>query len=268
MKKNILTYLGGMVVLCSLLSSCVSTPSPSSNTTPNSTRPQIVTPNHSLTKDKEEKYTELTKTDHFDTITIKEELDYLTTDISYPSFDEYIGLDKYVENLVQSGWNEFKEKSELSWKEIAELNSYSLPPYEYYVKFSVFDNKNIISIYLEIYSFNGGAHGQTNIKTVNYDKNTEKFLTITEATNLSYEELAECSRKYLYKTLIEDEKFEIDGETVLLLDEMREEGTYPIAGNYEAFTINDDILSIYFEPAKVAPHYYGIQTVEIKLQNK
>ena len=266
MKKNILTYFGSIVVASLFLFSCVSTSSPSSDDV--ATSITSTKPTHSFTNDTEERYTELIKNQNYKTITIKEELDYLTTDISYPSFDEYKGLDKYVENLVQSGWNDFKEKSETSWNEIAELNSYSLPPYEYCVDFTVYDNKDIISIILEIYSFNGGAHGQTNIKTVNYDKNTEKFLTITEATKLSYDEIADSCRKYLYKTLIEDEKFEIDGETVLLLDEMREEGTSPIAGNYEAFTINGDVLSIYFEPAKVAPHYYGIQTVEIKLQIK
>ena len=70
----------------------------------------------------------------------------------------------------------------------------------------------------------------------------------------------------MYKTLIEDEKFEIDGATVLLLDEMRDEGTAPIAGNYEAYTINNDKVTIYFAPSRVAPHNYGIQTVELNIK--
>lgn len=214
----------------------------------------------------EKKIAPLASTHHYELVEINEEKDFLITNISYPSFPALPALDKHIKNLVESGWNDFKKEAEKQWKKTAELNSNTLPPFEYFVKFNVLGNKDIVSIYLEIYSFNGGAHGETHIKTINYDIKNDKYLSVTEATNYSYDELSEECNKILYEELIEKEKFEIDGETVNLLDEMRREGTKPIAGNYEAFTIDNENLTIYFEDSKVAPHYYGIQTVSLKMK--
>ena len=45
---------------------------------------------------------------------------------------------------------------------------------------------------------------------------------------------------------------------------MINEGTFPQAGNFETFTIEKNIVTIYFEPYSVAPYSYGIQKVKIK----
>ena len=49
---------------------------------------------------------------------------------------------------------------------------------------------------------------------------------------------------------------------------MINEGTFPHAGNFEIFTIEKNVVTVYFEPYSVAPYSYGIQKATIKLNNR
>lgn len=195
---------------------------------------------------------------------ITEEEEYLSTDIAYPEFYLYPDLNKLIKNIILADWNSFKSYSEKSWNSINNLNSSSYyPPFNYNVEYKVTYSSDIISIYLSTYNFSGGAHGNTSIKTINYDKKSKKNLSITEATDYTYDELSDISRKKLYEKLISENKKDLDQQTVEILDEMRNEGTTPFASNFEKFTLNGNKLIIYFEPYTVAPYYYGVQEIEI-----
>ena len=199
-------------------------------------------------------------------IGIDENLDYLISNIEYPEFKDLPGLNKYIKNFIVTGWSDFKEFAKNDWNDITSLNSNTLPPYEYYVKTSIYNSKDIKSIYFNIYSYKGGAHGETVIKTINYDTQNEKYLIITEASGFTYEELSDICRKELHNKLISDNKFEIEQQEALILSEMIDEGTLPIASNFEAFTINKKEITVYFSQGKVAPNYYGEQSVSIPLK--
>ena len=243
MKKNLGKFLlSGFVLLPFIFASCTSTKTESAA--------EIVRNNE--------------KSGKCDYIKIEENSDFLHTDISYPLFDNEPELSRIIKNTVESGWKSFKTIAEKDWNEIASLNS-SPAPFEYIVRSAVTYSGNIISVYIETYRYAGGAHGETFIKTFNYDTKTGKDLSITEATNYSYEELSDISRTQLYKKLISENKFEITGEEVNILTEMMDEGTLPMAGNFQNFTLDGNKLYIYFEQYKVAPYSYGIQVVELEI---
>lgn len=204
------------------------------------------------------------KSGNCDFVEISKDTNYLHTDIIYPLFDKETELSRMIKNTVESDWKSFSKMAEKNWTEIASLNS-ELPPFEYIVKSAVSESGNIISVFLNTYRFAGGAHGETFVKTFNYDKSSKKFLDITEASDYTYEELSNLSRTYLYNKLISKNKFEITGEEVNILTEMIDEGTLPMAGNFQNYTVNNNKLYIYFEQYKVAPYSYGIQVVELNL---
>ena len=47
---------------------------------------------------------------------------------------------------------------------------------------------------------------------------------------------------------------------------MINEGTFPQAGNFEIFTTEKNNVTVYFEPYSVAPYSYGIQKVNIRIE--
>lgn len=199
---------------------------------------------------------------------LNEETEYLTLKVSYPNFRDYPDFSNKIRNNIENDINKFKPEAEKQWNKINSLNTATasaLPPYEYLLKSAVSTSENIISVYTETYKYAGGAHGETSIKTYNYDKTLGKEVNITEATGYSYKQLSDICRKQLYEKLISENKDEMDQGTVELLDEMIEEGTKALAGNFKNFSMCDNSVKIFFEQYKVAPYSYGSQTVDIEL---
>lgn len=203
----------------------------------------------------------------YKTIEISENNDYLKTNIKYPEFENLPELNKRVANTVNSNWKSFKSYSQTEWNDIVALNNRGgskLPPFEYVVTFDVSGNKNTISVLLNTYIFNGGAHGNTTLTSFNYDLETKKFINILKASDMSYNEISEVTRNKLYKSLIEDDKTGMPSAEKDSIREMINTGAFPQAGNFEIFTVDGNKLYVYFEPYTVAPYSYGIQKVQIK----
>ncbi len=208
-----------------------------------------------------------TKTSH-KFIEIKEQYNYLTTKISYPEFSDCEILNKRIKNTVISNYNNFKNFAENSWNEINEYNKKesqsSLPPYEFILQSQVLKSNNIISVLLTNYVYSGGAHGNTMLQTFNYDVEKQKFLAITDVLPLSYDSIAKICRTKLTDILIKNNKYITTPTDENEMYAMLNEGTFPQAGNFEIFTVNNNVVTVYFEPYSVAPYSYGIQKVEIK----
>lgn len=203
----------------------------------------------------------------YNTIEISENLDYLHTDIKYPEFSDLTELNKRIANTVVSNWKNFKTYSKSEWNEIAALNNRGngkLAPFEYVVTYEVSGNSNIVSVLLNTYVFNGGAHGNTSLISLNYDISTGKYINIQQATELTYNEISEICRKQLYKELIEDNKSGMPPAEKDSMREMINTGAFPQAGNFEIFTVDGINVYALFEPYSVAPYAYGIQKVQIK----
>ena len=238
--KNKLLYLFSILFLCSFFISCASL---------------------SGNKDKGKiSYS-------YKTIEISEKQEYLKTEIKYPEFENLPELNKRIANTVNSNYKNFKSYSKNEWDEIVALNnrgSSKLAPFEYIVSFEVTGNRNIVSVLLNTYIFSGGAHGNTNLATFNYDTQTGKFIDIIQASSMTYNEISSVCRNYLYKTLIDDDESGMPPSEKDSMREMINTGAFPQAGNFELFTVDGNKLYVYFEPYSVAPYSYGIQKIQVK----
>lgn len=208
---------------------------------------------------------------NYKTVSFKEDLDYLKTDISYPDFENYPELSKKIKNTIFSNWESFKNYSRSDWQQLAEINSKnsssSLPPYEYIVKTQVdTSSQKYISVLINSYVYSGGAHGNTSLISYNYNFQNRKYDNIINVTGMDINTISGLCRKDLYKKLIsnnDDIKSPSQEDDFM---EMINMGAFPQAGNFEIFTVGKKIVRIYFEPYSVAPYAYGIQTVDLKIE--
>ncbi|MCR5188590.1 MAG: DUF3298 and DUF4163 domain-containing protein [Treponema sp.] len=207
----------------------------------------------------------------FKTLSFKEDLDYLITDISYPEFDNYPELSKKIKNTIFSNWESFKSYSKNDWQQLNDINAResksSLPAYEYIVKTQVDTSSyKYISILINTYVYNGGAHGNTSLISYNFNCESSKYDNILTVTGLDYNKISEISRKQLYEKIITNNENITSPSQEDDLKEMINMGAFPQAGNYEIFTVGKKLIKIYFEPYSVAPYAYGIQTVDLKIE--
>lgn len=203
----------------------------------------------------------------YKTIEVSEKFDYLETAIKYPEFSDLPELNKRIENTVLSNWKNFKTYAKEDWNEIATLNNRGngkLAPFEYIVNFEVTGSGNIISVLLNTYIFDGGAHGNTSLISLNYDLNTRKYIDIRQASLMEYNQISSICRDTLYKKLIDNEKSGMSPTEKDALKQMINTGAFPQAGNFEIFTVDGSKIFVLFEPYSVAPYAYGIQKVQIK----
>lgn len=203
----------------------------------------------------------------YQTISINEKLDYLETNIKYPQFENAPELNKRIENSILNNWKNFKSYSKKEWDDIVALNmrgNSKLPPFEYIVTFEVTGSKKLASILLNSYVFSGGAHGNTNLISLNYDFNEKKYIDIQQASGMNYNEISSICRNELYKKLIDNNKTGLPPSEKDSMREMINTGAFPQAGNFEIFTIDGNKVYVLFEPYSVAPYSYGIQKIQIK----
>ncbi len=203
----------------------------------------------------------------YKTINVTEKLDYLESDIKYPEFDGFPELNKRISNSILNNWKSFKSYSKTEWNDIIALNnrgSAKLPSFEYLVTYEVSNSNDIISVLINTYIFNGGAHGNTNLAAYNYQVSSSKFINIQQASGMTYNEISSICRNHLYKKLIDEAKSKMPPSEEDSLREMINTGAFPQAGNFEIFMIDDEKVYVYFEPYSVAPYSYGIQKIRVK----
>ena len=203
----------------------------------------------------------------YQTVSVEENLNYLETKIKYPQFDNLPELNKRIENTILNNWKSFKSYSKKEWNDIVTLNvrgDAKLPPFEYLVTYEVSGTREIVSVLINTYIFSGGAHGTTNLTSLNYNTSTKKYIDIITATDMNYKDISSVCRNHLYKKLIDDNKSAVTPAEKDAMREMINTGAFPQAGNYEIFTIDGAKVYVYFEPYSVAPYSYGIQKIQVK----
>ena len=113
--------------------------------------------------------------------------------------------------------------------------------YFLYIDYKDYEYKEYISIVLYISYFTGGAHPNYEIKTINYNKNTNKFIDIDDLINRDKDilnKLSIYSREYFSNNDMFNDKVVFD----MMID-----GTKSIKDNYKYFNITSDGLIIYFK---------------------
>lgn len=129
--------------------------------------------------------------------------------------------------------------------------------YFLYIDYKDYEYKEYISIVLYISYFTGGAHPNYEIKTINYNKSTNKFIDINALINMDKDilnKLSIYSREYFSNNDMFNDKVVFD----MMID-----GTKSIKDNYKYFNITSDGLIIYFNRYQIAPYYYGDYSITI-----
>ena len=129
--------------------------------------------------------------------------------------------------------------------------------YFLYIDYKDYEYKEYISIVLYISYFAGGAHPNYEIKTINYNKSTNKFIDINALINMDKDilnKLSIYSREYFSNNDMFNDKVVFD----MMID-----GTKSIKDNYKYFNITSDGLIIYFNRYQIAPYDYGDYSITI-----
>jgi hypothetical protein len=118
--------------------------------------------------------------------------------------------------------------------------------------FDTKDSGKIKTYLIKVASFTGGAHGNLEILSFNYDKNLEKRLSLNDVFRrpapVYLQKLGEIGKEFL------EEKYS---------DVAFYEGLAPQPYNWATWYVSDDSLVFVFQPYQVVPWAYG--TPELKI---
>jgi len=174
----------------------------------------------------------------YSSIKFSEFNDFISSNIVYPQFKKksYSKLDKKIQDFTDSDYKAFKSVAK------KEYNGFK---FSYYLTSEVFSTNTTISVLCNILTYTGGAHGNTAIKTFNFDVEKNEFMTITKATGKSLKEIAQIVKKDLLKR-------ECDVSSIFESEKC-----------FENFTVSDKNVTIYFEPYEVASYAMGVVEVNV-----
>ena len=196
--------------------------------------------------------------------TVSEKTDVFEAKIAYPQFAGFDDLNSLIKSRTLGAYNDFKSSAQKTRRELESAKNASaekIPPFEYAVTCdSIIVSDKYISMLFTAYRYEGGAHGETLLDSITYDKALKKEVSITEASGLSVKDIATQCKDYFMKHL----NYGGNGaEAKKARTDWIAEGTIPEAGNYQTFTYDGKKLTVYFEPYTVAPYSEGVQKVTI-----
>lgn len=191
-----------------------------------------------------------------------------TISVSYPLLNSAIvGGAKFSETLHQAILKEVEafRKDILINADLAENPAPGMRNYLDVTATIVQANPKLIVAQISVNNyFTGAAHPNGYVKTINFDLNKGKDLSLDELfnTNAKYlDRLSELVRPQLVASL--NEKIAAEGLGVEEDDEWLTEGTEPTTSNYQKFLLTTNGFQILFDPYQVAPYAVGPQTVVI-----
>jgi hypothetical protein len=182
------------------------------------------------------------------TARVQEETDTYRIDAKYPQFG-IPTIDERVEEFVQGAITQFKSDVALG----------PPPPdsvVQQYDFTSLFDTvhvgSDVVSARLVISTYMGGAHPNSFISGLNFERSTGKMLTLNDALSmigLLLEQVAEKAKEELEVKL---------GESIIA-----PEGADATPENYSSFVVGAEDVTFIFQPYQVAPYAAGPQEVSI-----
>ncbi|HOB89900.1 MAG TPA: DUF3298 and DUF4163 domain-containing protein [Candidatus Colwellbacteria bacterium] len=204
---------------------------------------------------------------------VSENNDFFRIRAEYPQFPGASrDFNNKIKDLIAGKISEFKNNSNEYWKARREtaLPGETVPtapevPFEFIAqwKHDRLDDR-YISVVLNIYYFSGGAHGNEEIYTFNYDLKNRREIGIMDFVG-SEENLQEISNlaKAQLSASLESMGWRSTSDTWSMLDE----GAAPTAENYKDFTFNRDVLTVYFQKYQVAAGAAGSQQTSFYKDN-
>jgi hypothetical protein len=178
-------------------------------------------------------------------------------DIVYPSIAGLDGFNQKVKDIIDNEVSTFKKNSLDNDNAVKETDpqSYAQYPREYdlkidYIKGQI--DETTVSIMLNIYNFEGGAHGANYFVPVNYDVKNNKEILLKDLFVGQSNYLAKISA-YAVKDLtkqITDKLGSTQGTWI-------QDGAGPKEDNFSVFLMNKNNLVFYFSQYQVAPYVAG-----------
>ncbi|MDQ3011120.1 MAG: DUF3298 and DUF4163 domain-containing protein [Acidobacteriota bacterium] len=163
-------------------------------------------------------------------------------------------FNKTISEMIAKQIKGFKNDNKEFFKEAAESTDADRPGNSLDISYTVeHADKNLISLNFGIYNYTGGAHGNTNSVTINYDLNRGVILKLADLfqPNSNYlKVISGYCAKEIKKSDMTDAEW-IRG------------GASPKAGNYRSWNITPEGLQITFDAYQVAAYAAGPQEVVV-----
>lgn len=184
-------------------------------------------------------------------------------DITYPQISGQDNFNKKVKDIIDQKIAEFKSNSLENDAAVKKADpvSYAKYPREYdlninYKKGQI--DENVASVVLEMYAFEGGAHGGTVFTPINWDVKNQKEIKLADLFPNDPNYLKTVS-DFCIKDLGNQisTRMEDNGQFVKENQQWINDGAGPKADNYSTFLINKDSIVFYFAEYQVAPYAAG-----------
>ncbi len=184
--------------------------------------------------------------------------DYVYYEALYPVFagTEFKNLNKEIKSYVKARIKKFEEDAENAYEEMKNYPELLLGKQsDFHLETeSVTYSGKIVSVLISLWYYEqGAAHGNFLYKSFNYDYSTGEFVTITDASEMSLEEISLECKNQLYKEKNADKA-------------MIDFGTVPEMENFSTFTVDGNKITIYFDPYAVGPWATGTHEVHLNIK--
>ncbi|MCK9578400.1 DUF3298 and DUF4163 domain-containing protein [bacterium] len=195
--------------------------------------------------------------------TISQSDEIFNINAQYPQFSLVNpSFNKKISDLINTRLSEFKKSSQENLKAMKETITVGepMPDWKFYFKADwepAQINKDYISVVVNVYSFSGGAHGDSEVYTFNYDLASKKEITFSNFIGDSQENLKTISRLAIEDLVNQRANF---GETNSkdIKKELEEGGAAPIFDNFNYFTFDNDMVTVYYQKYQVGAGAMGI----------
>ncbi|MBO7163784.1 MAG: DUF3298 and DUF4163 domain-containing protein [Spirochaetaceae bacterium] len=183
--------------------------------------------------------------------------DIAQADMDIPEIAGQPQLNSLISKKINGWYDDFITEAQLNSQMVEEYGQ----PFTFETQWKVpLNNEECTSVLLTAYQFTGGANGLEQIASFTWNKITQNLIPLESFLPLvlkkpTLEALAAVCREELTSAL--------SAENDTILQQMILEGTEPVAGNYQIFTISEEGLTIYFQKYQVAPGSAGTQAVLI-----
>lgn len=178
-------------------------------------------------------------------------------DITYPQVSGQDALNKKITDIINNEITDFKKNSLDNDAAVKATDpaTYAKYPREYDLKISYqkgeVDN-TVASFIINVYNFEGGAHGANYFIAVNYDIKNQKDIALEDlfAGNPNY-------IKTISDYCAKDLTVQLQKAAGSLQGTWISDGAGPKAENFQVFLVNKDSITFYFAQYQVAPYVFG-----------
>jgi hypothetical protein len=194
--------------------------------------------------------------------------EFYNINVRYPQITEAdAAFNAQILQLLSDKVELFKVNAMEAWearKETAlpgeEVSDYPEAPFDFICQWSpVLVSDGQINFVLDIYYYEGGAHGMNEVLAFNYDLKEKRQVSIIDFLDSSQESLIRLSELAIADVIYQLEQSGTKIDT--LTEEWVDQGAGPDWKNYENFNFNEDSLIVYFQRYQVVFGAFGSVTV-------